>query len=64
MSDSTAVEKQLHSHEIQCEKRYGEIHSRLGQLELVAAGVKRTIWILVSIVMAFELNAMLKLVGH
>ena len=65
------LEKKINEHELDCVKRYGEIIERFTKHEGAMDAIKisvgwntKLIWFVFASVMAFELNALFKLVGH
>ena len=58
------VEQKLHDHELECEKRYGEIQASITTLATNQAWLTKLVWFVFTAVLGFELNAIFKLVGH
>lgn len=55
---------QLNGHEKDCIERNGEVNTRFAKLEVGIAWLTRIVWAVLGTILAFELNALFKLVGH
>ena len=62
------VEQKLHDHELECEKRYGQIQASITTLATNQAWLTKLVWFvfatILTAVLGFELNALFKFTGH
>ena len=71
MTDARDVERDLQAHKLEDEKQYGEIRTYLakvdGKIEVLKTTIgqnSKLVWFVFTILIAFEINAIMKLVGY
>ena len=58
------LQEKFQSHEIDCEKRYGELRTRIGKIDTDMMWLKRAGLFIIGSILTFELNAIFKVIGH
>ena len=52
----------LHKHELEAERKYGELRTRIEGLKVKVANNSKLLWFILSSILAFELNQIFNLV--